>query len=189
MTLPAADLIGSATRRTNPARKRTSPAIVEPDDLLTPWSGHEGYVVRTVLLRAAEYPKLAGNPAVIRSARDIATLCSWLRSQDQEHVCVVCLGINNELKALHDTSAGTATSSVVEASQVARVALLVGAPAVALVHNHPSGNMTPSQQDITLTNKLHAHLTCIGITLVDHVIVAGREGYTSFLERGLMPGA
>lgn len=182
LTLPAADMLGSA-RRANPPRKKRPEWLAEADTM-SPWSGYTGFVVRTVLLRAAEYR--TKDAPMIHSSADIVKLVAWLRNEPQEHVCVVALGTQNQLLALHDTTAGTAGAAPVTADMIARVALLVGSYAVALVHNHPGGAPTPSQQDIDMTGRAAAALKCLGITLVDHIIIAGPERFVSFLDRGLI---
>jgi DNA repair protein RadC len=60
-----------------------------------------------------------------------------------------------------------------------------GAAAFALAHNHPSGDRTPSREDVLFTNALSRSAAVLGIPLIDHLVV-GRDGFTSFHEAGLM---
>ena len=69
--------------------------------------------------------------------------------------------------------------------EVARRALELGSAAVILVHNHPSGDPTPSRQDIALTREMVAALKPLGVAVHDHVIV-GRTGHASLRAQGLM---
>ena len=152
---------------------------------MEPWDGHQGFVVRTVLLRAKEFATAKKQPPIITSSADIAKICKWLENTDQEHVCVVCLSGQNTLTAVHDTSAGGINSAFIEARQIARVALLVNSQAVVLVHNHPSGEVTPSEQDIKMTMKVRLSLQCFDIQLLDHIIIGAGKHY-SFLDRNLL---
>ena len=98
-------------------------------------------------------------------------LCASLDAQN------LCLGI--EVVAI-----GCMTGVEVHPREVFRAAILVGAAAIIVGHNHPSGDTTPSQQDMQLTRRLCESGELLGIPLLDHIIVG--EGYTSFAQRGLM---
>lgn len=187
---PAAELLRPETvlRQPNPRRKRPDWVIeAEAGQLgsIEPWNGFQGFVVRTVLLRAKEYAGAKKKAPAIHSSNDVALVCEWLLTQPQEHICVLALSNQNTLMAVHDSTAGTATSSVITGDQIARIALMVGAPAVIMVHNHPSGDPDPSKQDAEITAKVAARLHCYGVDLLDHVIM-GINGRFSFRDSGLL---
>jgi DNA repair protein RadC len=80
-------------------------------------------------------------------------------------------------------SQGTLTASLVHPREVFRAAVQAAAAAVVLVHNHPSGDPTPSQEDHEVTRRLVAAGEVLGIRVVDHVVVAD-GGFHSFKESG-----
>ena len=75
----------------------------------------------------------------------------------------------------------------VTAADALKYPLIVGARAIVVAHNHPSGNHEPSSDDIALTTRLRSASKLLGIDLLDHIVV-GADGYTSFLDAGLMHG-
>ncbi|MEG1584046.1 MAG: JAB domain-containing protein, partial [Anaerovorax sp.] len=86
---------------------------------------------------------------------------------------------------IEETSVGNLNSSVVHPREVFSVAIKKSAASIILVHNHPSGNTTPSQQDIDVTNRLVEAGTLLGIQVVDHLII-GDGKYLSFKEEMLI---
>ncbi len=82
-------------------------------------------------------------------------------------------------------SEGTVNASIVHPREVMIPAIKESAASIALVHNHPSGDPTPSQQDIEITHRLHKTGQIVGIRLLDHVIIGG-NAYYSFSEQGLI---
>jgi DNA repair protein RadC len=82
-------------------------------------------------------------------------------------------------------SEGSIDQSAIYVREVVRRALVLGSAAVIIAHNHPSGDPTPSRQDIAITRDLANALKSIGIVLHDHVIIA-RDGHVSFRTKGLL---
>ena len=80
---------------------------------------------------------------------------------------------------------GTVNQSHVSLREIVRVALELNAAILAFAHNHPSGDPSPSRNDITLTRKLAIALSLFDIEVIDHIIV-GAEGFFSFAEHGLI---
>ncbi|MEZ0611369.1 JAB domain-containing protein [Fibrella sp. WM1] len=91
-----------------------------------------------------------------------------------------CLGVST-------ISTGGRAACVVDPKIIFATALKAGASALILAHNHPSGNLTPSQQDRDLTRELKEGGRLLDITVLDHLIVTPRS-YRSFADEGLMPG-
>src|SRR5690606_5835284 len=102
-----------------------------------------------------------------------------------ERVRVLYLNTQNRLILDHHVGDGSIDEAAVHPREVIRRALDIGAGALILVHNHPSGNPEPSRADIQLTQKIVEAGRLLGITVHDHVIV-GREGHVSLRARGLM---
>lgn len=102
-----------------------------------------------------------------------------------EEFVLLCLNTKKELINVHRLSKGTLDYTVVHPRDVFRHCLASSAHSVILVHNHPSGDVTPSKEDIALTKRLRQVGDLIGIPVIDHLIVGGSQ-YYSFLEKGEM---
>jgi len=111
---------------------------------------------------------------------------------EQESFWVICLNRKNRARARHCVTLGTQTNSLVHPREVFRPAILSNACAIICVHNHPSGDPTPSQADIQVTRQLRDAAKTVGIDLVDHVIIGEKSedpqglGYYSFRSAGLI---
>ena len=98
------------------------------------------------------------------------------------------LMLNTALKVVGwaQLSTGGSAGCIVDTKLLFTHALLCGANAVVLYHNHPSGNTTPSQADVTLTKRVKQAGEVIGVSLLDHIIVCGENSYYSFADEGNM---
>lgn len=103
---------------------------------------------------------------------------------DQEHMIMLVLNVAHEVVGFKVISSGTQTSSEVDAKIIFRSALLLGATKIVIAHNHPSGNLQPSEADIRFTKKLITAGNVIDIPVVDHLIVS-HKGYTSMRKEHL----
>lgn len=86
----------------------------------------------------------------------------------------------------YQVSLGTATASLVHPREVFAPALRCNASAVIIAHNHPSGNLKPSAEDIEVTRRLHSGGHLLGVSLIDHVIVGHNFDFYSFQDEGNM---
>jgi len=102
-----------------------------------------------------------------------------------EHFVVLALDARQRVIARSTIAIGGATFCGVEVASVLRFAILAGAVAIIVGHNHPSGDPSPSPEDVVLTERIFAAAKLIGIKALDHVIVAD-EGHFSFLDAGLV---
>ena len=115
-----------------------------------------------------------------------------VRSDLVERVWVLCLDRKNKLIRAEVVTSGTATGSLVHPREVFRPAIRHGATAVILVHNHPSGDPTPSSADLQITKKICQAAHHLGIDLHDHVVLGEPQsdpnglGYYSFSATGLL---
>ena len=108
-----------------------------------------------------------------------------LAALDHEEVWMLALDGQNALKALKCVARGGQHGCALTARDILRPAIAGGASAIVLVHNHPSGDPSPSEDDIAMTRALAAAATVVGLPLLDHVIVA-RQGAFSLLDLGLV---
>lgn len=123
---------------------------------------------------------------VIRSPADVHRhYHQRLRDATREHFMVVLLDGRHRVMRESQVSQGTLTASLVHPREVFRDAVHAAAAAIILVHNHPSGDPTPSAEDREVTRRLVEAGEIIGIRVLDHVVVA-EQGYQSFEELGLL---
>jgi DNA repair protein RadC len=116
---------------------------------------------------------------------DVSELLDNLRLEDREHFVCVFVNANNGVLGVETVSVGTVTASLVHPREVFKSAILLNACGVILVHNHPSGEVAPSSEDIAATHRMADAGKLMGIPVLDHVIIAGKN-YASLRERGLI---
>jgi len=115
----------------------------------------------------------------------IAGLFSFLNNEAKEFFFTLHLDGKNRILCVDCVSVGSLNQSIVTCREVFKTALISSAAAIVLAHNHPSGDPTPSSEDIAITRRLKEAGEIIGIKVMDHIIV-GRDGMVSFVERGLL---
>ena len=123
--------------------------------------------------------------AVIQSPQDVSNLLGAEMSfLDQEHLRVLLLNSKNEVLGVREIYIGNVNSSIVRVSELLRPAIRENCPAIIVVHNHPSGDPTPSIEDTLITRKIGTAAEMMDIELLDHVVI-GRGSHVSMKERGL----
>jgi DNA repair protein RadC len=137
-------------------------------------------VVREAAPEHQPRPKLNDPNAVAHLARQIIT------DDAKEHFWMLLLDAQNGLVAAHHVSTGTLSASLVHPREVFGPALRVlGVASVVLIHNHPSGDATPSREDLRLTRQLVEAGKLLDIRVHDHVIIGnGSDQYVSLAQRG-----
>ena len=108
-----------------------------------------------------------------------------LEGLDREQFIIACLNTKNEPTNITVVSVGTLNKAIVHPREVFKTAILSNAASIMAFHNHPSGETTPSQQDIQLTNRLYEVGELLGIKLLDHLIIGDRT-FTSLKEKGYL---
>ena len=105
----------------------------------------------------------------------------------QEHLKVVLLDTKNRVMEVHEVYIGNVNSSQIRASEVFRAAVKANATSIVVVHNHPSGNPTPSSQDAAVTADLVKAGNLLGIDVLDHVIIGhpDEKRFVSLKEQGI----
>ncbi len=127
----------------------------------------------------------AGAKPQISSPRDVAMLLQLeMGYLAQEQLRVLCLDTKNYVVAQQVVYQGTVNSSVVRAAEVFKPAVSRTCPAIVVVHNHPSGDPTPSPEDVRTTEQLRKAGDLLDIELLDHIVI-GQQRYVSLKERGL----
>jgi len=120
----------------------------------------------------------------ISNAQTVYALFSFLQQETKEHFIALHLDAKNRILCIDRVSAGTMTNSLIHPREVFKTALLSSAASLLLIHNHPSGDPTPSRDDILITEKLKGAGEIMGIAVLDHVIIG--DGYISLKEKGYL---
>lgn len=136
-----------------------------------------GKVKAIQLLAVCELTKRISRPiknfnVQIKSPQDVADLLiNELKYEKREIVKVLMLNVKNNILKIQDIALGGTSFAVFEIKDVLKEAIKIGAPKIILVHNHPSGDPTPSHEDIELTQKLEEVSKMLEIELLDHVVI------------------
>ena len=133
---------------------------------------------RRALACDAKTPAIRGPDDVLAQVRDL------VRAR-REHFVALLLNARHELQGRETISIGSLNASIVHPREVFLPAILHSAASVVLVHNHPSGDPEPSEEDLSITRRLVEVGELVGIGVLDHVIVASR-GTVSFRTRELL---
>ena len=121
----------------------------------------------------------------VRSPEDIANLLqAEMAFLEQEELRVVLLNSKNHVLSIPQLYKGSVNTSLIRISELFRDAVRENCPALIAVHNHPSGDPTPSPEDIQITEQMVKAGKLLDIEVLDHVII-GRQGFISLKERGL----
>src|SRR5215207_7892232 len=121
---------------------------------------------------------------VITDAADAARLVSDMGDLTQEHIRVILLDNVRRVIAVPTVYIGTLNMSVLRVSEIFREAIARNSAAIVIAHNHPSGDPTPSPEDVEVTRTLDAAGTLLDIAVLDHIII-GHGGWRSLRELGL----
>ena len=122
----------------------------------------------------------------INSPQDAVNLIrAFLENADREQLIVCCINTKNEPTAIHTASIGSLNSSIVHPREIFKVAILSNSSSIIIFHNHPSGDPTPSNEDINITHRLNEAGKIIGIDLIDHIIIGEKE-FVSLKEKGIL---
>lgn len=122
----------------------------------------------------------------IKSPKDIADLLiEDMKYLNQEHFRIVLLDTKNQITSIETVTIGTLNASLVHPREVFRIAINKSSSSIIVVHNHPSGDPSPSEEDKRITNRLIDAGEIIGIKVLDHLII-GYDNYVSFKEIGLL---
>ena len=109
----------------------------------------------------------------------------YYRGADREILSALCLDAQNQPNCFNVASIGALNTTRTRPADILKAAILSNALGLVLIHNHPSGELEPSPEDIEFTRAIQRACELIGIELYDHLIVTD-DGFTSFRERGLL---
>ncbi|MFJ7747463.1 RadC family protein [Peribacillus sp. NPDC097295] len=111
---------------------------------------------------------------------------SYIAHEDREVFLVMMLNTKNQVVGLHRAHTGSLNASIVHPRDVLKCAVLNNAASIIVSHQHPSGDPTPSREDIEVTKRLAEAGKILGIELLDHVIVSHLGNHVSLKEKGYL---
>ena len=162
-------------------------ARASPEEIaehLTPTKVHR--LLAALKLRHALVHEELHTQEKIQSARDVFNLYrDRFQGEKQEHFIALLLDSKHRVIKEVTVSVGTLTASIVHPREVFAPAIKERAAAILVLHNHPSGESSPSQEDLEITRRLKQTGELIGIPLLDHVVI-GADSYVSLQERGIL---
>ncbi len=124
---------------------------------------------------------------IMRNSTDMGNFASSIIGfNTNETFAVMCFNNQRALLGYEIVDRGTVNESNVSIRKIVAAALKYNASSVVLAHNHPSGIIHPSEEDLSVTGKICDTLESIGISVIDHIIVSG-DKFTSLCDRGMMP--
>jgi len=122
---------------------------------------------------------------IIRSTKDVIAQFTYLRDKSREHLAALYLNARNEMIHKKHLFVGTLNANLVHPREIFEHALLENAASVILVHNHPSGDPEPSEDDLAITKRIVEAGKIMGIDVLDHIIITKTKVF-SFSERKLL---
>lgn len=143
--------------------------------------------IQIVSIKMVKEKNLEYGDTKISSPKDCAYIFEkFIGDYDREALVVLTLDTKNKINSITVASLGSVNSSIVHPREIFKTAILSNASSIIISHNHPSGDCTPSKEDINITTRLKECGKILGIELLDHVIIGEHDNYLSFKEKGLL---
>lgn len=141
------------------------------------------YAIKELVSRCMKYET---KHIEVRTPEDVAKYCyPRLAYEQKEHFCVMLLNMKNKVVKFETISLGGLNASIVHPREVFKFAIKYSAASIIVVHNHPSGDPTPSREDLQVTRRLVNAGNLLDIEVMDHIII-GSGKYVSLKEQGLL---
>lgn len=148
---------------------------------------HKKYRMNQVGIRMVKERTLYSQDP-IRNASDAVKLVSKvLADYDREVTALINIQTDGRPINVNINSVGTLDQSLINPRELIKTSILSNAASVILLHNHPSGRLVPSDEDIKMTDRVNKVYSLMGIRLLDHIILDGHGRYYSFLEEDILP--
>ena len=143
--------------------------------------------LQQVAIRMVEQPPLYSNEPMNNPDAAVRVMNDFLAQMDRELFCIVNLQADLTPINMNVVSVGALNEAMVHPREIFKSAILSNAHSMMLVHNYPSGNLTPSEEDIVTTARMQQLGEMMGIHLVDHIITGRDRNYYSFRDKGVFP--
>lgn len=141
------------------------------------------YTRRIVTVSLIREPCASSSRRRFNQAGEVYEAFRCLSMLDREAFLALHLNHKNQLDGVHVVSIGSLSAGLVHPREVFKSAILTNAAAIIVMHNHPSGDPTPSREDRDITERLKKAGDILGVPLMDHVVI-GADSYRSFGEMG-----
>lgn len=148
---------------------------------------NEKYGLEQVSVRIIREAPLLSDEKIQNPQDAIRILGDVFKDYDREVVGVVHLRSDNVPINMTIVSMGCLNQSLVHPRKMLKAAFLSNAASIMMFHNHPSGSLEPSREDIAITNRMQQLCMLAGIPVVDHIIIGQKEFYYSFREKDILP--
>ena len=145
------------------------------------------YEMDQVSIRMVKEPPLLSDRPITGPESAVDIIGEYLGDFDREVMVLVNLRTDGKPINMNVMSIGTINASIACPREALKASILSNAAAVMLFHNHPSGSLSPSQEDIQITDRLQKLLDLAGIPLLDHIIIGNGDRYYSFRENQTLP--
>ena len=146
----------------------------------------DSYSLDQVAVRMVKMPPLMSKEPMNSPKAAIRIMNDTLKEFDREALVVVNLQSDLKPINMNFVSLGTLNSSVAHPREILKTSILSNAASIMLFHNHPSGSLNPSREDVELTDRLQQACQVIGIPILDHIIIGRDDRYYSFHEKGIL---
>lgn len=148
---------------------------------------NKGFELKKVSVRLVNEGSLLHDEPIVSPEQAVAVMGDYLREMDREVLMV--LNLTSNLKPINCSvvSIGAISEAIASPREILKCSILSNASNIMLMHNHPSGNLTPSKQDAMMTERMIDMCAAMNIPLIDHIIVGARNpDYFSFREKEVL---
>lgn len=145
------------------------------------------YRLNQVAIRLVEMPPLLSDVPLNSPDATVKVMADMLKDYDREVLAVVNMQTDGRPINMNVVSMGALDQSIAHPREMLKSTILSNAAAIMLVHNHPSGRLIPSEEDILMTARIKKLCDLIGVKLLDHIIVGPGKEYFSFFQKELIP--
>ena len=147
----------------------------------------EPFKLEVVSIRLVKDAPLFSDHKIVSPADAVKVIGNFLCEMDRDVMCVINLKSDGTPINCNIVSMGTINQTIAEPKELFKASILSNAAGMILVHNHPSGELKPSKEDIMVTDRMLKLTELMGIKLADHVIVGGDNSqYFSFREKKML---
>lgn len=133
---------------------------------------------------SVNYPDLSYAIKSPEDAVNVGKSFMHIHEEPEEYMYMICMNTKNKIIGIFEISHGSVNASIASPREIFQKALLANAVSIILLHNHPSGDPTPSREDIEVTKRINDAGKIVGVQLLDHIIIGDK--YRSLKEKGYM---
>lgn len=142
--------------------------------------------LKRVRVRLEEVPPLFEGRTINDPQDAVEMMMEYLRTSDREMIFMLNMATNGQVLNMEIASIGSLNRSEAIPRELLKSAVLSNAASIIMIHNHPSGDPTPSSMDLAITGKMDAATELLGIKLLDHIIAGEKGTYYSFRKAGIL---